>query len=364
MTNAFRIRIGCVLGAMAVLLGVASASAQEKLVTVGLVSPRNAGSTGPITFARELGFLKEEGIEVEFIEFNGSATMLPQLASKRITTGWPNPDPLIASHEPGKDPLPIKMFYNVFRKSVWEFAVLEDSPIREMKDLKGKKIGVFGMTSGNIPIARAQFKELGMDIGKDVELVPVGAGAPVNVAMTSKRIDALNHFSAQTIVMEQAGIKLRRLKQLPRYSALFANGFAAHIDTITKEPEILEKFGRAYAKGQVACYTNLPACVQSFWRAYPERKPKNDLSAEQNLANAVAAIEYSRDNVMGFAPGEPRKLGWYDRAGWKNFIDVLYEGEQISSNKLDPDLLFTNALIDRINNFSVADVETAARNVK
>jgi hypothetical protein len=67
---------------------------------------------------------------------------------------------------------------------------------------------------------------------------------------------------------------------------------------------------------------------------------------------------------MGFDPGEPHKMGSYNRDTWKTFIDILYEGDQLTSNKLNPDLVFTNALIDRINNFQVSDVETAAKNAK
>jgi NitT/TauT family transport system substrate-binding protein len=336
-------------------------TAAQELVTVGLVSPNAVGTSGPITFARELGWLKEEGIEVRFIEFNGSATMLPQLAGKRITLGWPNPDPLISSHDTGKDPLPIRMFYNVFRNSVWEFAVLENSPIRQLTDLKGKKVGVLGMTSGNIPITKAQFRELGMQVGRDVDLVPVGAGAPVSVALTSGRIDAVNHYSAQLILMEQQGLKLRRLHQLPRYADLFSNGFAAHNDTIASRGELLGKFGRVYAKGEIACYANLPDCIRSFWRAYPEKKPNNDLGEEKNLANAISAMEDSRDMIMSFAPGEPHQLGWYNRQIWTNFIQILHEGGQISTTAIDPDKLYTNSLVESMNKFSVADVEKMAK---
>ncbi len=36
-------------------------------------------------------------------------------------------DVLMISRQPGKDPLPIKYFYNATRESAWEFVVLADS---------------------------------------------------------------------------------------------------------------------------------------------------------------------------------------------------------------------------------------------
>ena len=65
-----------------------------------------------------------------------------------------------------------------------------------------------------------------------------------------------------------------------------------------------------------------------------------------------------------FAPGEPHKMGWYNRETWRSFVNILYEGGQLSTDKIDPDLLFTNAIADRINDFRVEDVEAAAKNVK
>jgi NitT/TauT family transport system substrate-binding protein len=331
-------------------------------VTVGLVSPLSAGVAGPIAFAKKLGWLKAEGIEVTFIEFNGSATMLPQLASGRITVGWPNPDPLLISNLPGKDPLPVKMFYNNFRKSVWQFAVLDSSPIRALKDLRGKTVGVLSMTSGNIPITRSQLKGLGMTVGSDVDLVAVGAGAPVGVALNSGRIDALNHYAAQILLMQQSGVKLRLLDQDPKYTDLFSNGFAAAAATLEKDPTLLIKFGRAYAKGQIACLANPKACLETYWSEYPDHRPAGQ-SDGQSLRNGLEQLELVRDTALFFKPGEPRKFGAYDFEICKLFIDVLFDGGQLTSRDIDPSKVFTNELIDRINEFSVEDVKREAERV-
>ncbi len=165
----------------ALALWCATAAAQQKVV-FGLVSPLTVVN-GQMLVAKHLGYLAQEGIEVETIVFNGSAVLLPQIVAKRVTVGFPNPDPLVISRQPGKDPLPLKFFYNVIRENVWEFAVLAGSPARTLADLKGRKIGVGALTFGNIPLTRAMFKELGLEIGRDLELVPTGLGAPAFLAL-------------------------------------------------------------------------------------------------------------------------------------------------------------------------------------
>jgi NitT/TauT family transport system substrate-binding protein len=339
--------IRLLLAAAAACLATGSA-AQDK-VTVGLVSPLSVGNGGPIAFGRDLGFLKQEGIEIEYVTFNGSAVMLPQLAAKRVTVGWPNPDPIILSHDTGKDPLPVKMFFNSLRTSIWEFAVPADSKIREIKDLKGAKLGVFGLTSGNIPITRALLKEVGLDIGKDVELVGLGAGAAVGVALKAGRVDALNHFVQQMILVEDTGIKLRRLAQPRAYTELFSNGYATHVDTLRDNPAILARFGRVLARGILACDANPPACVRSFWKHFPDRKASIGATDEQNMEHSIRLLQANVGAHLAFPEGQPKLHGSYDAATWKRFIDILADSGQLQNRNLDPALMYSGAVVPEIN---------------
>ena len=152
--------------ALCVLLALAGATQAQQKIVLGLVSSPGVGH-GPIFIARELGYWKDEGIELEIVVFNGTAVLLPQVINKRVAVGFPNPDPLIISRQPGKDPMPLNFFYNYIRENVWEFAVLADSPVQALADLKGRTIGVGALTFGNIPLTRAMFREMGMDFWRE-----------------------------------------------------------------------------------------------------------------------------------------------------------------------------------------------------
>ena len=156
------------LAGVLLALGLAApAAAQQKLV-FGLVSSI-AVAHAPLYMAKELGYWAEEKLDVEVVVFQGgTAVLLPQLVNGRVHVGFPNPDPLIISRQPGKDPLPLAFYFNLIRENVWEFAVLADHPAKTLADLKGRKLGVGALTFGNIPLTLAMLKDLGVEVGRDL----------------------------------------------------------------------------------------------------------------------------------------------------------------------------------------------------
>jgi len=345
--------------ALAALALWCTAAAGQQKVVFGLVSPLTVVN-GQMLVAKHLGYLAEEGIEVETIVFNGSAVLLPQIVAKRVTVGFPNPDPLVISRQPGKDPLPLKFFYNVIRENVWEFAVLAASPARTLADLKGRKIGVGALTFGNIPLTRAMFKEMGLEIGRDLELVPTGLGAPAFLALRDGRVDALNLFETMHTQLELQGTPLRRLKMPQKYLDLFSNGFIAHEDTIRANPKLLASFGRAFAKATLVCNVNRPGCVRAAWKEDPSLKPPGTNEAKL-LADNVALLNARYDKYLAFPKGELPRWGEYPAGAWKNMIHVMAEGGQVQNANIDPDSLYSNSLVPAINNFDPAAVLADAR---
>ena len=343
---------------LALCLMGSAAQAQQKIV-FGLVSPLTVVN-GQLLVAKHLGYLAEEGIEVETIVFNGSAVLLPQIVAKRVTVGFPNPDPLVISRQPGKDPLPLKFYYNVIRENVWEFAVLAGSPAKTLADLKGKKIAVGALTFGNIPLTRAMFKEMGLEVGRDLELVPTGLGAPAFLALKDGRVDALNLFETMHTQLETQGTPLRRLKMPQKYLDLFSNGIIAHEDTIRTNPKLLAAFGRALAKATLACNVNRPGCVRAAWKEDPSLKPAGANEAK-NLADSVALLNARYDKYLAFPKGEAPRWGEYPADAWKNMVQVMADGGQISTANIDVNTLYTNALVPAMNNFDPAAVLADAR---
>ncbi|TVQ38319.1 MAG: hypothetical protein EA356_03110 [Geminicoccaceae bacterium] len=321
-------------------------------------APKSA--KGAVAGGLHLGFFEDEGIDLEIVEFEGTGTLLPQMVNKRVLIGYPNPDPLIISQMPDRDTLPLQFFYNVTRSSAWEVVVLEDSPVQSLTDLEGELVGVGALTWGNIPITRAMFADVGLTVGESVELQPVGTGAPAFRALSTGQVAALNLFDVQHALLEASGTSIRRIPLEARFADLFSNGFIAHVDTVRDQAPLLEAFGRAVARGTVACEAAPENCVLSFWESYPAQRPTEG-DADENLARGVTVMRSRFDKFLTFPEGQPRRFGEYPVEGWSNFVDALYEGGQITTRDIDVSPLFTNALVDGFNDFDVEAAREAGR---
>lgn len=340
----------------AATLGTAEAQTR---VQIGQVTATTL-TFAPIIFAQNLGFFREEGIEIEIVEFNGTGTLLPQIVNRRILIGYPNPDPLIISRQPGRDPLPLRFFYNATRSSAWEVVVPSDSPIQRLQDLRGRRVGVGAMTWGNIPITRAMFRDVGLTVGQDVELQPVGTGAPAFRALTTGQVAALNLFDVQHALLETSGTAIRRLPMQDRFANLFSNGLITHQDALRDQAPLLAAFGRAVARGTVACEAAPENCVLSFWRSYPAQRQTTGTDAEI-LQRGVQVMRSRFDKFLSFPAGEPRRFGEYSAQGWRDFVAALHEGGQIATADIAVEPMFTNDLVPEFNRFDVEAARAAGR---
>ena len=250
------------------------------------VASRPGLANASMYVAEALGFFRDEGIEISSVQFEGTGVLLPQLANKSVTIGYPIPDFVIISNDAGKDPLPIKYFYNVTCVYNWEIVVPAESPIKELKDLRGKKIGVNSLSTGNVPVTRSLLTEAGLKVGSDVELVATPQGPIAINSLKTSRVDALNLFDVFHSEIDVGHFPIRRIALPDRYTQLFGNSFAAHADTVRDNPDLLKRFGRAYSKGLVACYSNPEGCVRVYWRTFPTQKPTTGDDAK-NMADSV-----------------------------------------------------------------------------
>ena len=351
------------LAALALLVGavlpIRPAAAQDK-VKFGTASSISLTSA-PATLAISMGYFKDEGLDVEVVPFRGgSGVLIPQMINKSIQIGFPTLDVLMIARQPGRDYMPLKFFYNMTRTSIYEVVVLETSPIRQLADLKGKKIGVGALSWGNIPITKAMLKDAGVD---NDDLIAVGMGAASYQALTSGQIDALNLFDVPHAELESVGTKIRRLPLKSKFVGLGSNSLLAHEDTLKNQPRLIAGFGRAVAKATVACNANVPACVKAFWELYPQLKPTQG-TEEEKLAKGVKVLQTRLDKMLAFAPGEPRNLGEFPASLWKDYIEVLHAGGQLSTTSIPLDSLYTNEFVREFNKFDVDAVVRAARALK
>lgn len=341
------------------LLALTSAHAADE-VTVALAIPPAVHDGAPYAAAQELGYFKQENLDVKTIVFQGAGALLPQVASKRVTIGYPTSEPVISSYFNGKDELPLRYFYNGVPSNTMEFAVLASSPIKTIEDLKGKKIGVGALTWGTIPGGRAALRTAGLTPGQNVEYVAVGALAAGFQALRAGRVDALNFNSSWDDMLEMTGTRIRRIPYPAVFNETAGNGFITHVDNFRNHPDLLIRFARAYTKAQIACQANPSYCVQAFWRANPGARPEGT-DPHLALTEATTLLTNRLKRVLQTPDGKPRVPGQYDLKAIHAGIAAMAQAGEYPNANVPVERIFSNEFIRQINDFDANAVRAQAR---
>jgi NitT/TauT family transport system substrate-binding protein len=335
-------------------------SAEETRVTIGYASTAMSLVTAPWLAAYELGFFKEQGIDLRWMVMNGGANAVQQTLNKSVDITYPSANELLViGKQQGREALPIRFFYLGMPRNIWQLAVLDDSPIKSLSDLRGAKIGIFANQAAYLPQVRALIRSAGLDPTKDVQLRVVGVGAGALQALRSKQTDVSVQGEVQHAAFETMGASLRRLPTISLVEKLHGPGFLTHEDNL-RDParrEILVKVARAMAMGTLYCQTSAEQCVRLAWKAVPTLRPSG--ADGQAIANAVHVMESVLAD-MTLCPEQQGQYGRYLSTGWDAYIKLLREGGEIS-NVVDPGSLYTNDLIAEANLFDHARVTALAK---
>jgi NitT/TauT family transport system substrate-binding protein len=311
------------------------------------------------TLPRALSYFQQEGLDVDVVPGQSSATIAQLLLSGRADVGLAQPDPVVIQRVHNK--LPLVSFYAVCRRGTNRFIVNPDAPIQSVYDLKGKKVGVNDLGSGGVTFLRARLKEAGMTV-RDVQLISVGYGTPSFEALKNKTVDAEVSFTGGIARQRMAGYAVRVLPTTEDEMDQYSFNLFATQSFITNNPDVIAKIGRATAKATVFLMTNPEAAVRVFWKQYPDRAPK-DPNDPKALQNDLAIIE---SQIRDMAADQlPVDFEWGSQQGgiFGKIESYLADAGQISNSIATTDF-FTNAFAEQYNQFDHQLIVRQARNWK
>lgn len=131
----------------------------------------------PTLVAQEL-FLKDEGITQKLTVFSGGGDTVRGVVTGGQQIGHPAPNAVAIAAAQG-EPIRLIAMNLPFATIFWIVKV--DSPLKSMKDLKGKKLGYSRPGSVSQTYAFTALRTMGLEPEKDVQLVAAG-GAPDEMA--------------------------------------------------------------------------------------------------------------------------------------------------------------------------------------
>jgi len=354
-----RIGIGrkLALAAQITVLSLAGSHVAEALEKVRILIPVRAidEAFSPFVVAKEKGYFESEGYDVSLLAVGGSNEAALQVSAGNAEVGAASPGEAIIGIQSGQ--LKIRYYYDMYYANIWSVAVLPESPIKSLADLKDKKLGVQSMGSAGTTFAKAFVKEAGLDPQKDISFLPIGLGAQAVTSVRQKLVDGVIFWDAALAKLAFSGLKLREVPAPERLRTLPDVGLLTRTDMIEKNPKMLVGIARALAKGYDFSMANPEAAVLITWKSYPEARSKNPDPA-QAIAEGIA-VNQGRLAIWN-SQKIGAKHGLFVEADWQGLLQFLKDqGAMPDTPPIDR--VFTNQFIDQINTYDRAGIIADAK---
>lgn len=347
------------------VLGLATAApAQDKPlkpVTIAL-GTQVVNVTYPwLTLPIALGYWKEEGYDVKIVTTAGSLQGIQQMVAGGVHFAQVNSTGLIQANTENNVAVRGLMGTGVID---WGLGVPEGSVINTVADLKGKKIGIFSLGTGGMPLLKGYLRSNGIDPDKDVQIIATGAGAPALEAMKTDRVQALMFWGSALTGFENAGTRMRVLFD-PAWRALPDFTFATMQKTIDADPAMVEAISRGAAKATLYAQTN-PECVrQIHWKNFPSTKPTG--ADEATLAKWDLALLKTQLSTMAAAHtmNGGKLIGAMDPAAYGRMQEFMFKDGVIKNTVPAASMLYLKpGFVEAINKFDHKAVVEAAKACK
>lgn len=237
------------------LLAGAAAVSQAKTVRVGI--PGHNITQAAFYLARERGYYRDEGLEVQLIMMPAPVSNLALIAGNVDFTSVPT-----AAITAALRGAPLRVLFTSFdRPLFWLYSRPE---IRDLKALRGKKIGTSGLGAAET-LLRDFLKRHGLEAGRDVTLVNTGADAVRYQSVVGGATDATVITLPWNFSAEDSG--LRNLVAFTKEDMIQLTGSVVVRDgTLQTDPELVEKFISATLKGHLAVRENRAEAISVLTR--------------------------------------------------------------------------------------------------
>ncbi|HEY1374056.1 MAG TPA: ABC transporter substrate-binding protein [Candidatus Binatia bacterium] len=246
-----------------VLLAGAQPTAAEEKISISYPSIASTGGIVP-WIAKERGFFAAAGIEPELIYTSGALSMQALIGGSVDLVLGSIFDPLSAIAG-GADIVILGSFNNSP-----PYVMAARPEVRDVKDLRGKKIGVRSLTGPATAMTQFLLEEQGWDSRRDVQILRVGGTAERLAALKEGLVDAALIDEAVAHRAKEAGLNIIPLKGVPHI----------HTGVYTRRATLAQRQGaligsiRAMRDAAVYMKNNRAGSVQVIQKVMKVSNPK------------------------------------------------------------------------------------------
>jgi len=310
----------------AVFSGTLFAGAAQAADTLTYMNDWLPGGDKAIPFyARQRGFFSAEGLDVTVQSARGSSEALTRIATGNADVGSGGFAALLQASAQTK--MPVKAILGVFTVQPDAIFTTAGSPIKTLKDLKGRKIATATFTSSNViwPLILAA-EGLQPD---DVTLLKVEPAALVPMLAAGSVDGTIAWTTAAPPFVKALGGQGKALSILPWSEAGF-DGYGYSVfaseKLIAGKPDVVKRFAKAFIAAEKAALQNPDDVAKAMVEIFPEM---DAALVKQQFLTLPALIDNDIARRDGF--GALTKVGVAKTWEW------TAKAQGIALDKLDPE---------------------------
>jgi ABC-type nitrate/sulfonate/bicarbonate transport system substrate-binding protein len=241
-----------------VVFSVALLAAEARAQKVRVAVPDFSMSLIAFIVAKEKRFYQEEGLNVELIKMSAPVANLALIAGNvEFGAAGAAAIPSVLRGAPLQF-----LFHTYYRPLYWLYA-LPDVP--NLQALKGKRVGVSGIGSGPDLLLREVLRKYGLDAGREVTVMALGAGTARFMAMKAGSVEAAVLSPPSNFMAEEAGY--RELVAFVNEDLVeLQSAVVVREGTPQSNPALVEKFVRGTLKGFFYSRDNRAGTIQILAR--------------------------------------------------------------------------------------------------
>lgn len=232
------------LGACAGLTGLTlagtslAASAQGKIRLAGWSKPISEITN--ILVEPEKGFFKAQGLELAYLPGAGGGDAIRNMLSGQADVAFTDPGSFFMALDKGEKLVAI---YDIYPQNVFNVVSLKSAGIHKPADLKGKKIGVYSLSSGTRQNLLVMLHQAGLK-ESDVTIVVTGL---LNFApLMQGQVDATAATDTGLAVGLRKGIGEVNVMQVRDHLNISSDMFVVREDVLLQKKDLLKAFLKGY----------------------------------------------------------------------------------------------------------------------
>ncbi len=205
-----------------------------------------AGWSKPITEITNLlveedkGFFKARGIELGYVPGAGGGDALRNILSGQADIAFTDPGSFFAALDKGEK---LRAIYDIYPQNVFNVVSLKSANIQKPADLKGKRIGVYSLSSGTRQNLQVLLHQAGLS-ESDVTVVVTGL---LNFApLMQGQVDATAATDTGLLVGKQRGLGEVNVMEVKNHLNISSDFFVVREETYQTKKEVLKRFLLAY----------------------------------------------------------------------------------------------------------------------